>query len=244
MDKQQKYDKLYLDIAERVSEMSYAERKKVGAVIVKDGNIISFGWNGTPSGCDNECEDTLGKTLPYVIHAEQNAIYKLSKSTTNSAGSTLYVTLSPCITCALGIIQTGVERVIYKEEYSDISGIKFLTDSGVIVKQYKEYKFVDPDLHYYEDKVQNYLSPSPSSYFTYEEIWDPNGYHMNCGLATLFFDLIGRFPAEDDRNHMTYGEVNLILKKADNIHKVLTEYISGPVADHALENWKAGNHDT
>ena len=242
MDKQQKYDKLYLDIAEKVSEMSYAERKKVGAVIVKDGNIISFGWNGTPSGHSNGCEDTLGKTLPYVIHAEQNAIYKLSKSTTNSAGSTLYVTLSPCITCALGIIQTGITRVVYIEKYSDTSGIDFLIAAGVKVEQYKEYVFDNPDLHYYEDFIQSYLKDDEFS--TFEEIWDPNGYHMNCGLATLFFDLIGRFPAEDNRNHMTYGEVNLILTKADNLSTVIEHYIGREEADRAFINWKNGDHDT
>lgn len=119
-----------MDIAIRVAEMSHAQRKKVGCVIVKDDRILSMGWNGTPSGFDNKCEDENCDgsltTKKEVLHAELNCLAKLAKSTESSKGSTMYVTLSPCINCAKLIIQCGIQRVVFKEKYHDESGIDFL----------------------------------------------------------------------------------------------------------------------
>lgn len=120
LSKQKKYDKLYLDIAFRISEMSHAVRKKVGSVCVKEDRIISYGWNGTPSGFDNNCEVTSNEILSTkleVMHAEQNTICKLAKHGESSRGSTLYTTLTPCFECAKLIIQAGIVRVVYLEEY-------------------------------------------------------------------------------------------------------------------------------
>jgi dCMP deaminase len=120
--KEERYDELYMDIASRVSEMSYDSDLKVGAVIVKEGNIISMGWNGTPSGFDNECKASNGATLPYVIHAESNAICKLAKTNGNGEGATLYTTTSPCMECTKLILQSGISEVIIKqasEKYMD-----------------------------------------------------------------------------------------------------------------------------
>ena len=128
--KENKYDKLYMDIATRVGEMSYDTDTKVGAVIVKDGNIISMGWNGTPSGFDNNCKDiSTGSTLPIVIHAEANAICKLAKSSTTGEGSILYCTLSPCIECAKLILQSGIHNVVVRDLYEkDMGGFKLLEE--------------------------------------------------------------------------------------------------------------------
>lgn len=129
-----KYDHLYMDIAIRVSEMSYAVRNKVGAVIVKDGNIISFGWNGTPSGFPNCCE--YGDiTKSEVIHAESNALIKLAKSTGNADGATLYLTLSPCYDCCKLIIQSGIKRVVYRDVYRVTEPIEFLKEAGILVEK-------------------------------------------------------------------------------------------------------------
>jgi len=119
-----------MDIAKRVGEMSYDIDTKVGAVIVKDGNIISMGWNGTPSGFDNSCKDhSTGSTLPIVIHAEANAICKLAKSSTTGEGSTLYCTLSPCIECAKLILQSGISNVVVGKLYEkDMEGFKLLKE--------------------------------------------------------------------------------------------------------------------
>lgn len=140
---QEKSDLLYMDIAKRISLMSYAERKKVGAVIVKDNNIVSFGYNGTPTGWDNKCEkvhcDFSGneytETIPEVIHAEANCICKCSKQGISSEGGTLYVTLSPCYECAKLIIQAGIKRVVYKELYRNSNSIEFLQKAGINVEQ-------------------------------------------------------------------------------------------------------------
>lgn len=128
--KQNKYDRLYMDIATRVGDMSYDTDTKVGAIIVKDGNIISMGWNGTPSGFDNNCKDnSTGSTLPIVIHAEANAICKLAKSSTTGEGSTLYCTLSPCIECAKLILQSGIHNVVVRDLYKkDMGGFNLLKD--------------------------------------------------------------------------------------------------------------------
>lgn len=131
MNKQQKMDQLFLDLALRVAEMSYAERRKVGGILVKDGNIIAFGWNGTPSGFNNKCEDENYNTKEIVLHAELNIFSKLAKSTQSSANSTLYLTLSPCVECSKLIIQSGVERVVYLEKYRKECGLLFLRTAGV-----------------------------------------------------------------------------------------------------------------
>jgi len=128
--KKKRYDNLYMDIAKRVGEMSYDVDTKVGAVIVKDGNIISMGWNGTPSGFDNSCKSpTTGATLRTVIHAEANAICKLAKSSTNGEGATLYCTMSPCIECAKLILQSGISHVVVGRMYEkDMEGFKILNE--------------------------------------------------------------------------------------------------------------------
>jgi dCMP deaminase len=132
------YDKTYLKIAEDISGLSYGVRAKVGCIIVSpDGQIISHGWNGTPSGFDNCCEykDSEGNlhTKPEVLHAESNAIMKCAKNMVSTNKSSLYVTLSPCFECAKLIIQSGIKKVYYKEEYRDLSGIDFLKDNGIEV---------------------------------------------------------------------------------------------------------------
>jgi dCMP deaminase len=113
------------------STLSCCNRKKVGALLVKDGVIISDGFNGTPKGFDNNCEDSQGNTHWYVLHAEANAILKVAKSTQSVNGSTLYVTLSPCKECSKLIIQSGIKQVVYAEEYRDTSGLKILAESGI-----------------------------------------------------------------------------------------------------------------
>jgi dCMP deaminase len=121
----------YLKMASEWSSNSCCKRKKVGALIVKNNMIISDGYNGTPSGFPNDCEGPDGSTQWYVLHAEANAITKLAKSTQDSEGSTLYLTLSPCRDCSKLIIQSGIKKVIYKEEYRDLDGLKILKEAGV-----------------------------------------------------------------------------------------------------------------
>jgi dCMP deaminase len=123
----------YLKMASEWSENSCCHRKKVGALIVKDHMIISDGYNGTPTGFTNDCEDANGNTQWFVLHAEANAITKLSKSTQSAEGSTLYLTMSPCRECCKLIIQSGIKRVIYKEEYRDSSGLTILKEAGISV---------------------------------------------------------------------------------------------------------------
>lgn len=131
-----KHDDLYIDITYTVSSYSRCRRQKVGAVIVKDNNIISFGWNGTPPGFDNVCECEGGfATKDEVIHAEQNALAKAARSTISTEGATLYLTLSPCWNCAKSIIQSGIKRVVYVTKYRDDRPIQFLADAGVAVEQ-------------------------------------------------------------------------------------------------------------
>lgn len=134
-DKDLKKHLSYLKMASEWSQNSCCRRKKVGALIVKDQMIISDGYNGTPIGFSNDCEDINGDTYWYVLHAEANAITKLAKSTQGAQGSTLYVTLSPCKECSKLIIQTGIKTVIYKEEYRDLSGLKILRESGIQIIQ-------------------------------------------------------------------------------------------------------------
>lgn len=128
-----KYHLTYLKMATEWSALSCCKRKKVGALIVKDGTIISDGFNGTPKGFPNDCEDANGDTHWYVLHAEANAMLKVAKSTQNTDGATLYVTYSPCKDCSKMIIQAGIKRVIYREEYRDISGVKILREAGIEV---------------------------------------------------------------------------------------------------------------
>jgi dCMP deaminase len=129
--KQRRYDKAYLRMAKTWASLSHCERKKVGAIIVKDGMIISDGYNGTPAGFDNCCETDTGETQWYVLHAEANAILKVAKSTNNCVGSTLYQTLSPCKDCSKLILQAGITKVVYINEYKDTAGIDFLKNAGV-----------------------------------------------------------------------------------------------------------------
>ncbi|QEE48437.1 dCMP deaminase family protein [Flavobacterium alkalisoli] len=128
-----KYDKAYLRIAREWGQLSYCERKKVGAIIVKDRMIISDGYNGTPSGFENCCEDEEGLTKWYVLHAEANAILKVARSTQSCEGATLYITMSPCKDCSKLIHQSGIKRVVYQSGYKDNSGIDFLIRAGVEV---------------------------------------------------------------------------------------------------------------
>lgn len=129
--KQTKYDKAYLRMAEEWGKLSYCERKQVGAIIVKDRMIISDGYNGTPTGFENFCEDDEGYTKWYVLHAEANAISKVASSTQSCHDSTLYITLSPCRECSKLIHQSGIKRVVYQKAYKDDSGLKFLRKAGV-----------------------------------------------------------------------------------------------------------------
>ncbi len=129
--KQDKLDRRYLRMARIWAENSYCQRRKVGALLVKDGAIISDGFNGTPSGFENVCEDENNVSKPYVLHAEANAITKIARSSQNSDGATLYVTASPCIDCAKLIIQCGIRRVVYGEEYRLNDGILLLERAGV-----------------------------------------------------------------------------------------------------------------
>jgi len=141
---------LYMDICERIAQMSVAQRLQVGSLIVKDDNILSYGWNGTPRGWDNECEYTVPelidvesrtitpsqlKTKPEVLHAEMNCISKVAKSTLSSEGSTMFCTHAPCIDCAKFIYQSGISSVYYKNDYRSTQGLDFLTKSGVKVNK-------------------------------------------------------------------------------------------------------------
>lgn len=132
--KQHELDVRYLKMARIWAENSYCKRRQVGALIVKDKMIISDGYNGTPSGFENVCEDENNVTKPYVLHAEANAITKIARSSNNSDGATLYVTAAPCIECAKLIIQAGISRVIYSEEYRIEEGINLLRRAGIEVK--------------------------------------------------------------------------------------------------------------
>ena len=133
MDKQKKLDLRYLRMARIWAENSYCQRRHVGALVVKDKMIISDGYNGTPSGFENVCEDETGTTKTYVLHAEANAITKLARSNNNSEGSTLYVTASPCIECAKLIIQSGIKRVVYGEQYRLTDGLDLLKRANIEV---------------------------------------------------------------------------------------------------------------
>ena len=130
----EKFDHSYLEMAEIWARNSYCKRRKVGALLVKDRMIISDGYNGTPSGFENICEED-GVTKPYVLHAEANAITKVAKSGNSSEGATLYVTASPCLECSKLIIQSGIKRVVYRDEYRLTDGIDLLRRAGVEVEK-------------------------------------------------------------------------------------------------------------
>ena len=131
----QKFDQSYLDMATVWARNSYCKRRQVGALLVKDRMIISDGYNGTPSGFENICEDENGVTKPYVLHAEANAISKVAKSANSADGATLYVTASPCVECAKLIIQSGIKRVVYRDEYRLTDGIDLLRRAGIEVER-------------------------------------------------------------------------------------------------------------
>ena len=134
-EKQRLLDQRYLKMADIWSQNSYCKRRQVGALIVKDKMIISDGYNGTPAGFENICEDENNKTKPYVLHAEANAITKVAKSGNSSDGATLYVTSSPCLECSKLIIQAGIKRVVFTENYRIEDGIKLLKRAGIDVEQ-------------------------------------------------------------------------------------------------------------
>lgn len=131
----QKFDKSYLEMAAIWAKNSYCKRRQVGALLVKDRMIISDGYNGTPSSFENICEDENGVTKAYVLHAEANAITKVAKSGNSSEGATLYVTASPCIECSKLIIQAGIKRVVYSDEYRLTDGVDLLRKAGIEVEQ-------------------------------------------------------------------------------------------------------------
>jgi dCMP deaminase len=143
-EKQKIFDKRYLEMALIWAKNSYCQRRQVGALIVKGKMIISDGYNGTPSGFENVCEDENNKTKPYVLHAEANAITKVAKSNNSSEDSTLYVTSSPCMECSKLIIQSGIRRVVYCNEYHNIEGLDLLRRAGI------ELVYIDPEKDTYE----------------------------------------------------------------------------------------------
>ena len=135
MDKDKKFDRSYLEMAAVWAKNSYCARRQVGAILVKDRMIISDGYNGTPSGFENVCEDESGVTKPYVLHAEANAITKVAKSGNSSEGATLYISDSPCLECAKLIIQSGIARVVYSREYRIADGADLLRRAGIRVEK-------------------------------------------------------------------------------------------------------------
>ena len=134
--KQEKYDRAYLRMAVEWAQLSHCKRKQVGALIVKNGMIISDGYNGTPSGFKNCCEDEYGNTKWYVLHAEANAILKTAKSAHDCDGATLYLTMSPCKECSKLVHQAGIKRLVFINKYKDSSGIRFLKEAGVDVIEF------------------------------------------------------------------------------------------------------------
>jgi dCMP deaminase len=130
-DKQEQFDRRYLEMAQIWAKNSYCKRKQVGALIVKDKMIISDGFNGTPVGFENNCEDEENRTRPYVLHAEANAITKVAKSNNSSENATLYITTSPCLECSKLIIQSGISRVVFSEKYRIEDGLRILERAGI-----------------------------------------------------------------------------------------------------------------
>lgn len=136
MTKQEKYDRSYLNLAKEWSKLSYSTRKQVGAIIVKNGMIISDGFNGTPSDFPNICEDEEGKTHWFVLHAEANAILKCARFGNSCDEGTLYLTMSPCKDCAKLILQSGIKRLVYIEDYKELTGLEFLKESKIEISKY------------------------------------------------------------------------------------------------------------
>ncbi len=135
--KQQRYDQAYMRMASEWAKLSHCKRKQVGALIVKDRMIISDGFNGTPTGFDNQCEDENNDTKWHVLHAEANAILKVARSTQSCKDATLYLTMSPCKECSKLVHQSGIKRLVYKNAYSDMSGVEFLAKAGVEITELK-----------------------------------------------------------------------------------------------------------
>ncbi|MCB0791551.1 MAG: dCMP deaminase family protein [Flavobacteriales bacterium] len=133
--KQARYDHAYMRMALEWARLSHCRRKQVGALIVKDGMIISDGYNGTPTGFPNDCEDENGSTHWYVLHAEANAIMKVARSTNNAKNATLYLTHSPCKECSKLVLQAGIKRLVYLNSYKDPSGLELLDQGGVVLHQ-------------------------------------------------------------------------------------------------------------
>ena len=131
--KQERYDRAYMRMALEWAKLSHCTRKKVGALIVKEGMIISDGYNGTPTGFPNDCEDPNGLTHWYVLHAEANAILKVARSTNNARGATLYLTHSPCKECSKLVLQSGIQRLVYLDAYKDTDGLNLLVEGGLLV---------------------------------------------------------------------------------------------------------------
>lgn len=138
-EKQKRYDEAYLRMALEWGKLSHCKRKQVGALIVRDNMIISDGYNGTPSGFPNCCEDETGNTQWYVLHAEANAILKVAKSTQSAKDATLYLTLSPCKECSKLVLQAGIKRVVFINSYKDSSGVDFLKEAGIDVLQLEKF---------------------------------------------------------------------------------------------------------
>lgn len=136
--KQARYDRAYMKMALEWAKLSHCTRKKVGAILVKEGMIISDGYNGTPTGFPNDCEDAQGATHWYVLHAEANAIMKVARSTNNAREATLYLTHSPCKDCSKLVLQAGIKRLVFREAYKDTAGLALLKDGGVDVHQLAE----------------------------------------------------------------------------------------------------------
>jgi dCMP deaminase len=136
-DKQEQFDRRYLEMAQVWAKNSYCKRRQVGALIVKDKMIISDGFNGTPAGFENNCEDENGQTKSYVLHAEANAITKVAKSNNSSENATLYITTSPCLECSKLIIQSGINRVVFSEKYRIEDGLRLLERAGIEVAHLK-----------------------------------------------------------------------------------------------------------
>ena len=134
--KQKRYDRAYLRMASEWSQLSHCVRKQVGAIIVRGGQIIADGYNGTPSGFENACETPDGQTKWYVLHAEANAIMKVARSTNSADNSTLYLTMSPCKDCSKLVHQAGIKRVVYLDRYKDTAGLELLEQAGVEVVQF------------------------------------------------------------------------------------------------------------
>lgn len=140
VNKQEKYDRAYLRMALEWAQLSHCKRKQVGALIVKNKMIISDGYNGTPSGFENCCEDSNGKTKWHVLHAEANAILKTASSSHNCSGGTLYLTMSPCKDCSKLVYQAGITRLVYLNKYSDTTGIEFLKEAGIELVEFDKTK--------------------------------------------------------------------------------------------------------